>query len=116
MVVSAELLAAPLSKIFVGYDAALYEMTVSGFAIFALSFGFMGFGIFTSAFFTALSDGLTSALISFIRTLVFQSAAIIILPMIWELDGVWISVVVAEFMSVLLGITFLAVKRKKYNY
>lgn len=116
MVVSAELLAAPLSKIFVGYDAALYEMTVSGFAIFALSFGFMGFGIFTSAFFTALSDGLTSALISFIRTLVFQSAAIIILPMIWELDGVWISVVVAEFMSVLLGITFLAVKRRKYNY
>lgn len=116
MVVSAELLAAPLSEIFVGYDAALYEMTVSGFAIFALSFGFMGFGIFTSAFFTALSDGLTSALISFIRTLVFQSAAIIILPMIWELDGVWISVVVAEFMSVLLGITFLAVKRKKYNY
>ena len=116
MVVSAELLAAPLSKIFVGYDAALYEMTASGFAIFALSFGFMGFGIFTSAFFTALSDGLTSALISFIRTLVFQSAAIIILPMIWELNGVWISVVVAEFMSVLLGITFLAVKRKKYNY
>lgn len=116
MVVSAELLAAPLSEIFVGYDAALYEMTVSGFAIFALSFGFMGFGIFTSAFFTALSDGLTSALISFIRTLVFQSAAIIILPMIWELDGVWMSVVVAEFMSVLLGITFLAVKRKKYNY
>lgn len=116
MVVSAELLAAPLSEIFVGYDSALYEMTVSGFAIFALSFGFMGFGIFTSAFFTALSDGLTSALISFIRTLVFQSAAIIILPMIWELDGVWISVVVAEFMSVLLGITFLAVKRRKYNY
>lgn len=116
MVLSAELLAAPLSKMFVGYDEKLCDMTVSGFKIFALSFGFMGFGIFTSGFFTALSDGLTSALISFLRTLVFQSATIIVLPMIWELDGVWISIVVAEFMSVILGVTFLIAKRKKYNY
>lgn len=82
MVVSAEILAAPLSKIFVGYDPDLFELTVSGFRIFGLSFGFMGFGIFASGFFTALNDGLTSALISFLRTLFFQSVSIMLLPMI----------------------------------
>lgn len=73
MVVSAELLAMPLSHIFVGYDAELMDMTVSGFRIFALSFAFMGFGIFASGFFTALNDGVTSAIISFLRTLVFRA-------------------------------------------
>lgn len=116
MVIAAELLAAPLSNFFVGYDAALCEMTTSGFRIFSLAFGCMGFGIFASGFFTALNDGLTSALISFLRTLVFQSAAIMLLPLLWELDGVWISVVIAELMSVVLGATFLLVKRKKYHY
>ncbi|BCJ95949.1 MATE family efflux transporter [Anaerocolumna cellulosilytica] len=116
MVISAELLAAPLSKIFVGYNAELFDLTVSGFRIFSLSFGFMGFGIFASGFFTALNDGLTSALISFLRTLVIQSGSIMLLPMIWGIDGIWISVVVAEFMAVVLGTIFLIVKRKKYNY
>lgn len=116
MVISAEILAAPLSKIFVGYDAELFDMTVSGFRIFALSFGFMGFGIFASGFFTALNDGLTSALISFIRTLVFQSASIIVIPMMLGIDGIWLSVVVAEFMAVVLGTIFLCIKRKKYKY
>lgn len=116
MVAAAELLAALLAKIFVGYDAALFALTVSGFRIFALSFGFMGFGIFASGFFTALNDGLTSALISFLRTLVFQSAAIMVLPLLWDIDGIWISVVVSEFMSVVLGTVFLAAKRKKYHY
>lgn len=116
MVVSAELLAVPISKIFVGYDAALFEMTVSGFRIFALCFAFLGFGIFVSGFFTALNDGLTSALIAFLRTLVFQTAVIWILPAIWELNGVWISVVVAEFMSLVLGVAFLIGKKKKYHY
>lgn len=116
MVVSAELLAVPLSKIFVGYDAELTEMTVSGFCIFALSFAFMGFGIFASGFFTALNDGVTSAIISFLRTLVFQSAAVMLLPLIWEINGVWISIVVAEFMAVVLGAIFLKTKKKKYHY
>lgn len=116
MVVSAELLAESLANIFVGYDAELLDLTVSGLRIFALSFGFMGFGIFTSGFFTALNDGLTSALISFLRTLVFQSGAIMLLPVLWGIDGVWISVVVAEFMSLVLGGSFLIVKRKKYHY
>ena len=116
MVISAELLAAPLSRIFVGYDPKLFELTVSGFRIFALSFGFMGFGIFTSGFFTALNDGLTSALISFLRTLVFQSASIMLLPMLWGIDGIWLSVVAAELMAVILSVIFLAAKRRKYHY
>lgn len=116
MVSSAEFLAAPIADIFVGYDAGLRELTVSGFRIFALCFAFMGFGIFVSGFFTALNDGVTSALIAFLRTLVFQSAAIMILPLVFGLDGIWISVVAAEFMSLVLGSAFLIVKRKKYHY
>ena len=116
MVISAELLAAPLSKVFVGYDAELFALTTSGFRIFALSFVFMGFGIFSSGFFTALNDGLTSALISFLRTLVFQSASILLLPLIWGVDGIWISVVAAELMAVLLSAIFLRAKRRKYRY
>lgn len=116
MVASGELLAFPLAKIFVGYDAELMKMTVSGFRIFALSFLFMGYAIYASGFFTALGDGLTSALISFLRTLVFQVAAVLILPLLFELDGVWISIVVAEGMAVAFSVLFLVIKRKKYHY
>ena len=116
MIAAAELLAVPLSRIFVGYDPELMALTVSGFRIFGLSFGFMGFAIFFSSFFTALNDGITSAIISFLRTLVFQCAAVIILPLLWGIDGVWISIVVAEFMAVVLGAVFLIAKRKKYHY
>lgn len=116
MIAAAELLAVPLSRIFVGYAPELMALTVSGFRIFGLSFGFMGFAIFFSSFFTALNDGITSAIISFLRTLVFQCAAVIILPLLWGIDGVWISIVVAEFMAVVLGAIFLIAKRKKYHY
>lgn len=116
IVTFAELLAVPLANIFVGYDEILAKLTVSGFRIFSLSFAFMGFGIFASGFFTALNDGITSAIISFLRTLVFQVIAIMTLPIICGIDGVWISIVVAEFMSVVLGTIFLIVKRKKYHY
>lgn len=116
MVGTAELLAAPISKAFVGYDVGLLKLTISGFRIFALCFAFLGFGIFVSGFFTALNDGLTSALIAFLRTLVFQSAAILILPMIWGFNGVWVSVAVAEFMSLVLGSVFLLLKKNKYRY
>lgn len=116
MIAAAELLAVPLSKIFVGYDEQLIALTISGFRIFGLSFGFTGYAIFASSFFTALNDGITSAIISFLRTLVFQSAAVITLPLVWGIDGVWISIVVAEFMAVVLGGFFLIVKRKKYHY
>lgn len=116
MVVAAELLANPLARIFVGYDAELLELTISGFRVFALAFAFMGFAIYGSGFFTALNDGLTSALISFLRTLVFQVAAVLLLPRIWGIDGVWVSIVAAEFMAFVLTIGFLVAKRKKYHY
>lgn len=116
MLLTAELLATPLSYIFVGYDEDLMSLTVSGFRIFALSFPFMGFAIFGSGFFTALNDGITSAVISFLRTIVFQVAAVLILPLIWEISGVWISIIVAEFMAVLFSALFLVLKRNRYHY
>lgn len=116
MSVSAEVFAVPLSRIFVGYDRKLLELTVSGFQIFALSFLFMGFGIFASGFFTALNDGVTSAVISFLRTLVLQTATVMILPVFMGINGVWISVVAAEFMAVILGAVFLIGKRNRYHY
>ena len=116
MVAAGELLAVPLAKIFVGYDAGLMDLTASGFRIFALSFLFMGYAIFGSGFFTALNDGLTSALISFLRTLVFQVGAVLLLPLIWGIDGVWASIIVAEFMAVLFCGLFLILKRRKYQY
>lgn len=116
MSVSAEVFAVPLSRIFVGYDRKLLELTVSGFQIFALSFLFMGFGIFASGFFTALNDGVTSAVISFLRTLVLQTEAVMILPVFMGINGVWISVVAAEFMAMILGAVFLIGKRNRYHY
>lgn len=116
MVAAAQVLATPLAKIFVSYDAQLMDLTVSGFRIFALSFVFMGYAIFSSSFFTALNDGLTSALISFLRTLVFQVAAVLLLPLVLGIDGVWLSIVVAEFMAVIFSVLFMFLKRKKYHY
>lgn len=88
MVIVAEILATPMAKIFVSYDAELLDLTVSGFRIYAISFLFMGYAIFGSGFFTALNDGVTSAIISFLRTLVFQVAAVMLLPMILDIDGI----------------------------
>lgn len=116
MVIAAEVFAGGLAKMFVGYDAELYELTLSGFRIFALSFGFMGYGILTSGLFTALNDGITSALISFLRTLVFESGAVMLLPLVFEIEGIWYSVVVSEFLALVLGAIFLAANRKKYHY
>lgn len=116
MVIAAEIFAGGLAKIFVGYDEELYRLTLSGFRIFALSFGFMGFGILTSGLFTALNDGLTSALISFLRTLVFESGAVMLLPLIFGIHGIWYSVVVSEFLALVLGAVFLVINRKKYHY
>lgn len=116
MVAAGELLANPLAHMFVGYDAELMNITVSGFRIFAVSFLFMGYAIFGSGFFTALNDGLTSAIISFLRTLVFQVSAVILLPMILGIDGIWYSIIVAEFMAMILSAIFIVTKRKKYHY
>lgn len=116
MTLVAELITVPMSRIFVGYDSGLLALTVTGFRIFSISFLFMGYAIFGSGFFTALSDGLTSAFISFLRTLVFQIAAVILLPLIWGIDGIWFSVVVAELMAAVFCGVFLVLKRKKYQY
>lgn len=109
-------LAKPLSLLFVGYDETLMEMTLHAFFIFSFSFFFSGFAIYGSSFFTALNDGITSAIISFLRTLVFQIAAVLIFPLIWKLDGIWISIVAAEAMAVVVSAAFLVAKRKKYHY
>lgn len=116
MFAAGQILARPLALIFVSYDSDLLEMTVHAFNIFSFSFLMSGFAIFGSSFFTALNDGLTSALISFFRTLIFQSAAVIIFPLIWGLDGIWMSIVMAEVMAVAVTAVFLIIKRKKYNY
>ena len=116
MFAAGELLAAPLSRLFVAYDKELLQMTTHAFAIFSFSFLFSGFVINGSSFFTALNDGLTSALISFLRTLVFQAAAVLLFPLLWGLDGIWFSIVAAEIMAVLATIFFLLKKQKKYGY
>lgn len=111
-----QLLARPLSQIFVGYDAQLMKMTLEGFRIYSFTFLFAGIAIYGSAFFTALNDGLTSALISFLRTLVFQVIAILILPLIWGIDGIWYSTVIAEMMAFSVTLIFIYIKRAKYHY
>lgn len=116
MVVAAEGLARPLAAMFVGYDSELFEMTLRGFIIYSFSFLFSGTAIFGSSFFTALNNGLISALISFLRTLVFQVAAVLIFPLIWGIDGIWMSIVAAELMAVGVTVMFLLMKRKKYHY
>ena len=116
MFVMALALSDPLSRIFVGYDPELLEMTTRGFFFFSFSFLFAGIAIFGSSFFTALNDGLTSALVSFLRTLVFQIAAVLLLPMILDLDGIWVSIVVAELMAFAVTALFLACKQKKFGY
>lgn len=116
MFLVSKFMANPLASAFVGYDETLLEMTVHAFTIYAFSFLFAGVSIYGSAFFTALNDGLTSALISFLRTLVFECAAVLILPLILGLDGIWYSIVVAEFMAVAVTSFFIVTGRKKFGY
>lgn len=116
MFILSETLGRPLASIFVRADAELMAMTVRAFTIFSFSFLFAGFAIFGSSFFTALNNGLISAAISFLRTLVFQISAVIIFPLIWELDGIWFSIVAAEIMAVIITVVFLVTNKKKYKY
>ncbi len=106
----------PLSGIFVGYDKELLDMTVRGMRTFSLAFIFSGFSVFASSFFTALNNGLISALISFLRTLVYQLLGILLLPIIFELDGIWYSMLISEILSLITTLVFLFALRKKYNY
>ena len=116
MLVLALLLARPLSRIFVGYDRNLMDMTVRGFMIYSLSFLLCGFNIFGSSLFTALNNGLISASISFVRTLLCQIVAVMTLPLIFGLDGIWASVVAAELTALVLTTFFVLKYRKRYHY
>ena len=116
MFILAEILAAPLSKSFVGYDKELYELALSGFRIFAFSFLLCYIPIFGSSFFTALNNGLISFLISFIRTMIFQVASVMILPIFFGITGIWLSIVLAELVAVCMTILFLIINAKKYKY
>lgn len=116
MCLAGELLGRPLSVIFVGYDAELLDLTAHAFSIFSLSFLLSGFVIFGSSFFTALNNGFVSAAISFVRTLLFQVAAVLIFPLIFGVDGIWWSIPAAEVMAFLVTLLFLVGNRKKYGY
>ena len=116
MLGSSLVLSRPLSMIFVGYDEGLYELTVRGFTFFSFTFLFSGVAFFGSAFFTALNNGLISAVISFLRTLVFQVIAVLLLPLVWGVDGIWLSIVVADLFSALITALFLLCQRKRYGY
>ncbi len=116
LTVLAELTAVPLSAIFTSYDEELLAMTVRGFRIYSVSFLVNGINIYASAFFTALSNGAVSATISFLRTLLFQIAAVMLLPLILELDGIWGSIIVAEVLALFVSLFFWIKMRPKYQY
>lgn len=109
-------LARPLSMIFVSYDQSLLDMTTLAMRIFGVSFILSGISIFSSSFFTALNNGLVSAIISFMRTLVFQIFAIMVMPLLFGLNGIWTAVIVAEGLSVIVSIICIVLNRKKYKY
>lgn len=116
MLAAAELLAGPLSKMYVGYDAELYAMTVHAFRLFSFSFLVAGVNIYSSSFFTALNNGAISAAISFLRTLVFQLLAVLLLPLLLGLDGIWFANLVADLGALCVTLYFLISRRKKYGY
>ncbi len=116
MFVLSELLALPLSKVFVSYDQDLLNMTLRAFAIFSFSFVFAGVSIFASAFFTALNNGLVSAIISFSRTALYQVVAVLVLPLLWQLDGIWLSIIVAELLACITAVVFIVCNKKRYGY
>lgn len=116
MFLAAEWLAGPLSAIFVSYDAALLEFTVNAYQIYAFAFLIMGIPIYASALFTSLGNGIVSAIIAFLRTLVFECGAVLLLPLVLGIDGIWLSVTVGELAAAILSICFMVAFRKRYGY
>lgn len=112
----AEILSKLLASIFVSYDVGLLEITANAIRLFALSYVISGFNIFSSSFFTALNNGAVSATISFLRTLLFQTAMIFILPKIWGVNGIWLAVVFAEILALIVSGIFFKLNKKKYQY
>ncbi len=116
LTILAEVLSMPLASIFVGYDKELLALTYNGFRIYAVSFMIAGFNIFSSGFFTALNNGVISAVISFARTLIFQLGSVLILPFFIGLNGIWAAIIVAELLALFVSLYFFATKRKIYHY
>ena len=116
LTILAMVLAGPLAKIFVGYDQGLYDLTRHAFRVFAYSFLLAGFNIFASSFFTALNNGAVSAAISFLRTLIFQTASVLLLPLVLGVDGIWWAIFAAEVFANLISVAFLFAKRERYHY
>lgn len=116
MFIVCEVFAHPISAVFVGHDAALFSMTVRAFALYSIANLFMEMAVFSSAFFTALGNGEISAIISVLRSLVFELGAVLLIPMIWNIDGIWASVSIAELMAATVGLIFMIALRKKYRY
>jgi len=116
MVISSLLLSYPLSKLYVGYNEELMNLTVRAFKLFSFVFLFSGISIFGSSFFTSLNNGFISALISFLRTIVFQVIAIFTLPLIMGTDGIWLSIVFGDFAAALVAVICLLSNKKRYGY
>ena len=116
MAVAAAALARPLALLFVGYDPTLCALTQHAFRLFSFAFLLAGFNIFVSSFFTALNNGEVSAAVSFLRTLVFQTASVLLLPELIGVDGIWWAITVAEVFAFVISLLFLFVKRKQYHY
>ncbi|MCF0178565.1 MAG: MATE family efflux transporter [Bacteroidales bacterium] len=112
----AQLLAHPLCAFFVGYDAELLQMTIRAFRIYAIMFLYTGFNIYMSSFFTALNNGPVSAFLSLLRTLVLESGAVLLLPFLFGIDGIWFSVAVAEFVALVVSFALLKHYQKRYGY
>lgn len=116
LTILAEILTVPLVTIFASYDAELFAMTCHGFRLYSLAFAIMGINVWGSAFFTALGNGVISATISFLRTLVFQIAVVLILPTLIGIDGIWLAIVAAELLALIFTATFFYSNRNKYHY
>ncbi len=91
-----------------------YDIAVNGFRIFTFSFLFSGIAVFTSAMFTALSNGKISAILSFVRTFALLTVFLLVLPQILGVNGIWLATPLADFIGALLAISLLAASRKKY--
>lgn len=116
MFVAGQLLAVPIASLFVGYDAALCDFTAHGFRIYAFAFLLMGFSMYASSLFTSLNNGIASAIISFLRTLVFETSAVIVLPMLIGIDGIWLSVSIAEVAALIVSTAFIVALEPRYGY
>ena len=116
MALAANFLAAPLARLFVGYDQALFELTRNAMKLYSLAFLFTGMNIFVSSLFTALNNGLVSGIVSFLRALVLQIGMVLLLPALIGENGLWLAAFATETVALLIDIAFLAGNRKKYGY